>query len=126
MEFSDKQKELQKEKEIFHSLQKQRQELIGELRDIQGKTVHVSEIAMQTYHIERCQENESLQKKRVTQANKDVHTKREALIEATQKRKVMETLKSKQFEEFQSHAALIEQTTNDEMVIMRYNREKQK
>ena len=124
-EFSDKQKELRKENEHLKCIQQEKMLLIDELRNVQGKTVNVAEIAMNTASIKRYQKNETLQKEQVREASKKVEEKREALFDAIKKRKALENLKSKQYELHQSEANLLERTTIDEMAIVRHNRREQ-
>lgn len=119
-EFSEQQKELHKEKEVFQSIQHQKEMLIDDLRGIKGKTVNVSEITMKSESIKRCQKSEATQRERVREAKKRVNTKRDELLEATKKRKAMEILKTKQFEKYKSDADLLERTAADEMVIVRH------
>jgi flagellar protein FliJ len=121
-EFSEQKKEFQKEKEILRSIQNQKKKLIDALREIQGKTVNISEINTNSESIKRCQKNEAVQKERVLEAKKRVNIKREELLDATKKRKAMEILKSKQFERYKSDANIVERTAVDEMVIVRHNR----
>jgi len=124
-EFSEKQKELQKEKGVLQSIQQQKKELMDALRDIQGRTVNVSEITMNSDSMKRCQKNESLQKEHLREVKIKVDTKREELLEAAKKRKVMETLKTRQLEKYRSEAAVRERTAVDEMAIARHNRRQQ-
>ena len=92
------------------------------LRNIQGKTVNVTDIAMNTENIKKYQKSEALQKEQVKEATKKVEEKREALFEAIKKRKTLENLKSKHFELHQSETNLLERTAIDEMAIVRHNR----
>jgi flagellar protein FliJ len=121
-EFSEKQKELRREHERLKSIQQEKMLLIDELRNVQGKTVNVAEIVMNTDGIKRYQKSEISQKEQVMEASKKVEEKREALFEAIKKRKTLENLKSKQSELHQSEANLLERTVIDEMAIVRYNR----
>jgi flagellar export protein FliJ len=124
-EFSEKQKELCKEREHLKSIQQDKMLLVDELRNVQGKTVNVTEIAMNTDGIKRYQKFEVLQKEQVREATKNVEEKRTALFEAIKKRKTLENLKSKHFELHQSEANLLERTAIDEMAIVRHNRREQ-
>jgi flagellar export protein FliJ len=124
-EFSEKQKELCKEHEHLKSIQQDKMMLVDELRNVQGKTVNVTEIAMNTDGIKRYQKFEALQKEQVREATKKVEEKRTALFEAIKKRKTLENLKSKHFELHQSEANLLERTAIDEMAIVRHNRREQ-
>ena len=124
-EFSEKQKELRKEQEHLKSIQQEKMLLVDELRNVQGKTVNVTEIAMNADGIKRYQKSETLQKEQVREATKKVEEKRDVLFEAIKKRKSLENLKSKHFELHQSEANLLERTAIDEMAIVRHNRREQ-
>ena len=69
-EFSEKQKDLRKEHEHLKLIQQEKKLLIDELRNVQGKTVNVTEIAMNTEGIKRHQKSEILQKEQVREAQK--------------------------------------------------------
>mgnify|MGYP001191655342 CR=1 FL=1 len=124
-EFSQQQKELQRENEQLQSIQLQKTALIDELRNVQGKTVKVSEITMNAEYTRQCMKSEALQKEQVKEAEKMVEIKRETLFDAIKKRKSMEILKTKQYNQHQSDLNLIERTAIDEMAIVRHNRKKQ-
>jgi len=124
-EFSEKQMELLKEDNHLKSIQQEKKLLITELKNTQGKTVNVNDIAMNTDCIQRCQKNENLQKEQVKEAQKNMDEKKVALLEAMKKRKAMETLKTKQLELHLSESNLLERTTIDEMTIVRHNRREQ-
>ena len=51
--------------------------------------------------------------------------KKEALFDAIKKRKSMEILKTRQYDQHQSDLNLIERTAIDEMVLVRHNRKKE-
>jgi flagellar FliJ protein len=89
-EFSEHQKELQHEKECLQRIQQQKTELIDSLRSIKDKKVLVSEIALRSAHIKKCQEGETLQKEMVQNLKKKVDNKRDELLEATKKKKAMD------------------------------------
>lgn len=124
-EFSERQMELLNEDNHLKSIQQEKKLLINELKNVQGKTVNVNEIAMNTDCIKRYQKKETIQKEQVREAQKKVDEKKEALLEAMKKRKAMEILKSKQLELHLSEANLLERTTIDEMTIVRHNRREQ-
>jgi flagellar export protein FliJ len=124
-EFSETQKELCKEHEHLKSIQQDKMLLVDELRNVQGKTVNISEITMNTDGIKRYQKFEALQKEQVREATQKVEEKRTALFQAIKKRKTLENLKSKHLELHQSEANLLERTTIDEMAVVRHNRREQ-
>jgi flagellar FliJ protein len=121
-ELSQVRRELQKEKEVFESIRLKKKELINTFRDLKGKNVVIGDIAMHSENIKRCQKEEFVQKERVREAKLKVNIKKEELLEATKKRKAMEILKTKQFEEYQSELNILERSAIDEMAIVRHNR----
>lgn len=124
-EFSQQQRECQKENERLQTIQLQKSSLIDELRNVQGKSVNVSEITMNFEHIKQCMKREALQEEQVKEAERLSEVKKGDLFDAIGKRKSMETLKERQFGQHQSEMELIERNTIDEMVIVRHNRKKE-
>jgi len=124
-EFSQQQRELQKENEQLQAIQQQKRALIDELREVQGKTVSVTEITMNAEWIKGCLKSEELQKEQVKKAAKMTDTKKEALFDAIKKRKSMEILKTKQFTQHQFDLNLAERTAIDEIALVRHNRKKE-
>lgn len=124
-EFSQQQKELQRENEQLQSIQRQKMALIDELRNVQGKTVNVSEITMNAEYIKQCLKNEALQKEHVKETARIADIKREALFDAIKKRKSMEILKTRQYNQHQYDLNLLELTAIDEMALVRHNRKKE-
>jgi flagellar protein FliJ len=125
-EFSQKLKEFQRENEQLQSIHRQKTAIIDDLRNVQGKTVNVSEIKMNMEYIKQCLKRESLQQEQVKEAEKMATIKKEALFDAVKKRKSMEILKARQFDQHQSNLNLIERTAIDEMALIRHNRKKEK
>lgn len=124
-EFSQQQKELQRENERLQSIQRQKMALIDELRNVQGKTVNVYEITMNAEYIKHSLKSEALQKEQVKETERITDIKREALFDAVKKRKSMEILKTRQYNQHQSDLNLLERTAIDEMVIVHHNRKKE-
>ncbi|MBN1380278.1 MAG: flagellar export protein FliJ [Deltaproteobacteria bacterium] len=121
-EFSEQQKEFEHEKETLKKIKEQKIKLINSFRELKGQSTNIYEIILRSSNIKQCQKNEALQKERVQSAGVKVDQKREALLEATQKRKMMEILKSKAFEKFKANEIRLERTAIDEMAIVRHNR----
>jgi flagellar export protein FliJ len=124
-EFSQKQKELEKESERLESIQRQKMALVDELRTVQGKTVNISEIRTNAEYIKQCLKSEALQQEQVKEAAKTRDIKKKDLFDAIKKRKCMEILKMRQFNKHQYDLNLIERTAIDEMVLVRHNRKKE-
>ena len=125
LDFSEQQKALQKEKEELHNIQQQKMKILDNLRDIQGKTVNVSEIMLQSDGMALYQKYEDIQTERVVEAVKKTDEKKDELLEASKKRKTMEILKSKMFKKYQSESEAKERGLIDEMAILRHKRREQ-
>lgn len=124
-EFSQQQRESQKEHIRLQTIQQKKNALIDELRNVQGKTVKVSEITINVEHIKQYMKREAVQQEQVTEAERLTKIKKEALFDAIEKRKSMETLKTRHYDQHLSDMNLIERTTIDEMAIVRHNRKKE-
>jgi flagellar FliJ protein len=125
-EFSEQQKEVQKEEVHLLSIRQKITVLIDVLRNIQGKTVSVFDISMNTAGIKYFRVQEDAQKQRVDEAIKLMNIKKEALLEAMKKRKAIEIIKTKHYEKYQFDANLLERTANDEMSIVRHIRREER
>lgn len=121
-ELSERQKELNREKEVLQSIRKQKMELLDELRNIQGKTVNMYEIVVSTSGVDRCQKNEAAQDERVGDAARKLERTRETLLEAAKKRKTVEILKERALEKHRAETDLQQRNAMDEMVIARHGR----
>jgi flagellar FliJ protein len=121
-EFSEQQRELQKEKDALKKIEEQKIKLINAVREIQGKSVNIYEIILKSSDVKQCRKKEVEQCERVSEAGRKVDEKREELLEASKNRKMMEILKTKDFDKFQADANLLERTSIDEMAIVRHNR----
>jgi flagellar FliJ protein len=121
-EFSEQQRELQKEKEALKKIEEEKIRLINAVRDLQGKSVNIYEIILKSTNVKQCRKKEAEQEKRVTEAGRKVDEKREELLEAAKKRKMMEILKDKAINRHQTSANLLERSSIDEMAIVRHNR----
>jgi flagellar export protein FliJ len=124
-EFSQQQRELQRENERLQSIQRQRIALIAELRNVQGKTVNISEIKTNAEYIKQCLKSEALQQEQVKEAARMTDIKKEDLFDAIKKRKCIEILQTRQYNKHQYDLNLIERTAIDEMVLIRHNRKKE-
>lgn len=125
-EFSEQQKEVLKEEANLLSIKEKIEELIDVLRNIQGKTVSVSDISMNTAGIKYFRVQEDLQKQRVVEAITLMNLKKDALLEAMKKRKALEIIRTKHYEKYKFDADLLERTSNDEMSIVRHIRREER
>lgn len=121
-EFAAQQQELQKEQEALKKIEEQKLKLINDIRDMQGKSLNIFEIVLGSSNFKQCRKRESEQKERIAEEKKKTDRKREELLEASKKRKMMEKLRSNDFEKFSALSNLLEQAAIDEMAIVRHKR----
>jgi len=124
-EFSEHQKELQRETVSLHTIQQQKNELIDSIRNITDKKVSVSEIVLRSDHVKKYQEEEAVQKESLRNLKIKVDEKRDELLVATRGKKAMEICKTRHFEKYQAEGRILERTVIDELVIAEHNRRRQ-
>jgi flagellar protein FliJ len=121
-EFSEKKRELEIEELRLKSLIQERENLIGELRKMQDKSVRVDDIARCVSYVEKIRENEEKQIKVITQVREQLEAKRKELLEAVKKTKIMKKLKNRHAEEYADSLRAFEQKNSDEMAVLRFGR----
>lgn len=121
-EFSEKKRELELEELKLQSLIKEWSNLIGELRKMQNKSMHVDDISRYVSYVERVRENENKQHVIIAQVSGQLEAKRMELLEAVKKRKVIEKLRERHAEEYEDAARAFEQKNSDEMAVLKFGR----
>jgi flagellar protein FliJ len=122
--FSEKKRELEAEELKLQNLIEERLNLIGELRKMQNKPLHVDDISGRVSYIEQIKENEEKQNNVIALVKEQLEAKRIELLEAVKKRKVMERLKESHAEEYESSIRALEQKNSDEMAVLKFGRRK--
>jgi flagellar export protein FliJ len=120
--FAHQQEALAKEKEGLLAIQQQKKQLIDTLRDTRGKRISLADLLLNTTGVKQCLKCEELQQTRVHLAAAESDRQRGALLEAAQKRKAMEILKTKMQQKHQFAAEQLERAAIDEMAIVRHQR----
>ncbi len=123
-EFVEVRKHLEHEQERLCEIGEEKAKLLGELRDLQGNNFTAADISLCCAYHEIFKEKEILQKEIVRQADAAVNCLREALLEAVQKRKIMDSLSEKQLHEYQKKMAALERDMADEVAVVRFIRDK--
>lgn len=121
-EFLGKKRELELEEIKLQNLIKEWTELIGELRKMQNKSLHVDDIARHISYVNQVRENENKQNIIIKQVSEQLEAKRMELLEAVKKRKVMEKLRERHAEEYESAVRAFEQKNSDEMAVLKFGR----
>jgi flagellar FliJ protein len=121
-EFSEKKRELETEESRLKYLINERINLIGELRKMKDKLLHVDDIAHRVSYVEQVREKEHNQKQVIAKVMEQLESKRAELLEAVKKKKVMERLKETHAEEYESNINALEQKNSDEMSVLKFGR----
>ncbi|PKN77100.1 MAG: flagellar export protein FliJ [Deltaproteobacteria bacterium HGW-Deltaproteobacteria-10] len=121
-EFSEKKRELEIEELKLINLINEVANLIDELRKMQNKPLPVDDIARCVVYVEQVRENEKKQRITIAQVAEQLAAKRNELLEAVKKRKIMEKLKERHTEECIIAARALEQKNSDEMAVLKFGR----
>ena len=123
-EFAEVRKCLEHEQEKLCEIGEEKARLLGQLRELQGDNFNAADISLCHAYHEIFKEKEILQTEIVHRADAAVNCLREALLEAVQKRKVMDSLSEKQCHDYQKKMAATERNMADEVAVMRFIRDK--
>lgn len=121
-EFSEKKRELELEKLKLINLINERANLLDELRKMQNKSLHVDDIARRISYVEQLRENEKQQNIIIAQVSEQLEAKRNELLEAVKKTKIMEKLKERHVEQYENDERAYEQKNYDEMAVLKFGR----
>lgn len=121
-DFSEKKRQLEREKQTLKNLVKERLGLIDELKKMQNRILPVDNIARCVSYVEQVRKNEQKQKKIIAQVKEQLEDLRKELLEALKKAKVMEKLKEKHSEEYENAAKAFERLDSDEMAVLKFGR----
>lgn len=121
-EFSEKKRELEEEKLRLRNLIQERANLIDALRKMQNRMLNIEDIALYVSYVEKVRENETKQKTLIAQVKEQLEAKRKELLEAVKKKKVMEKLKERHTEEYESDMRAVERKNFDEMAVLKFGR----
>ena len=124
MDFVEEVRCLKEEKERLGGLQRQVNDALGLLRNLQEKTVEVMEMEMHLVHVRCCRRLVQEQRSVVEQREEEVRARRERLVHAMKERKVMETLRDHHDGEQKKKEETREQAAMDERAIIGARRKK--
>lgn len=122
VEFSEQKRRLEREKENLSKLRKERMLLVEQFKKKQEVVLSAADIALYVSCIKKVQEKEEDQQGLVRDVMIGLEIKREELLEAVKKAKMMETLKSQQLQEYEANVMDRERKASDEIAIIRFDR----
>jgi len=108
---------LLQERRKIRNLQKGKHSLLKELRERQKISLSASEILLYVRFIEQLSNDIDKQKRKIFEVEKKCDQRRDDLIEATKRRKVLEILKERGFEAYKHQMMKREQDFLDEVAI---------
>ena len=120
VEFSDKVRRLEAEKGILEELKRERLALIGQLVKMQERRLSATDISLYHSYIHYIKDTQATQEGVISEAANEVENKREELLDAVKKRKVIEILKQKKLAEYQADIINRERKELDEVGIFRF------
>lgn len=115
---------LAEENRKLRTYKKEKNKLLGEMQQKQGEGITASENLLYFDFINRLSRDLDKQKVRLSEAEKIYDRKREELIEAVKKRKILEKLKDKKLAEYNQILEKSEQDFINEAAISQFNRKK--
>ncbi|NPU84722.1 MAG: flagellar export protein FliJ [Syntrophaceae bacterium] len=118
MEFVEEARCLKEEKERLGGMQRQVNDALGLLRNLQQKTIEVMEMEMHLVHVRNCRRLVQEQRAVVDRREGEVRARRERLVQAMKERKVMETLRDRHHAEQKKEEDTREQAAMDERATM--------
>jgi len=119
-EFSDVILKLNAERKTLAALAAEERLLIEQWRELAGRTAKATDFGLYGDYIKRVQHALHDQSAAVSAAEAEVERKRVALLAAVKERKILETLKEKKREAYESAAAERERKTLDEVAILKF------
>lgn len=120
LEFADKMRRLENEKEILEGLKRERLALIGQLIKLPGRRLPAADISLYHSYISHIKDMQGSQKGVIGEAAREAEDKRTELLETVKKRKAIEILKQKKLEEYQADIINKERKELDEVGILRF------
>lgn len=119
-EFSDATVELNAERLTMTALVEKETLLIVQWRELAGQPAKASDFSLYTEYIRRVQQSLRDQAAVVIAAEEEVDRKRAALLASVKERKILETLKEKKRQSYESWIAERERKTMDEVAILKF------
>jgi flagellar protein FliJ len=119
-EFSDATMKLNAERMTMAALADEEMLLIEQWRELAGRPAKATDYSLYTEYIKRVQHSLHDQSAVVSAAEEEVERKRVALLAVVKERKMLERLKEKRRQAYESSAAERERKTLDEVAILKF------
>lgn len=124
VEFAESKQQLEKEQAILAEIREEKAQVLRQLKSMQNLVFNAAEISLCLYYHKLFNEKEALQLELVLKADAEVTRRRALLMEAMQKRQVMDKLNEEQLREYKKALIDGERQSADETAVMRFARNK--
>lgn len=115
--FAEAQAQLAQERAVLESLLHEREACLR--RSQRRHRLMMSMLTVEQTYLSALEERIVVQRERVTQAERLLEERRQALLEAQRERKALERLREKQYEQWRQEMLRVEQKALDELATMR-------
>lgn len=119
LEFADKKRNLNCEKETLKKLKRWRAGLISRLKKMGESKLSAADISIYLSYISYMKDEENHSEEIIRQIGKELEEKRIKLVNASRKRKILEIIKEKKLKEYRLSLTVKEQKELDEAGIFR-------
>lgn len=121
-EFADAKRLIDCEKATLKKLKKERVDLIFRLKKLGEKRLSAADISIHLSYISRMKDDEIHREESIYTAEKELKEKKEKLVNASKKKKILEILKEKKLKEYRLFLTSREQKELEESWLLRFDR----
>jgi flagellar FliJ protein len=116
---------LQRENGHLHDLQRKHQEVLGELAEQRSAGADCGESNWFYLYLDRLRFELRRNAERIHRLEKDIQEQKAILIEASKKKKILDSLRTKEKKAYVSAADKQEQKATDDLVVIRFSHKSQ-
>ena len=122
LEFADRKRNLDCEKETLKKLRRVMAVLISRLKKMGESKLSAADASIYLSYISYIKDEENHRKEIICQIEKELEEKRTKLVNASRKRRILEIIKEKKLEEYRLSLITREQKELDESWLLRFGR----
>jgi flagellar FliJ protein len=122
LEFADRKRNLDYEKETLKKLRRERADLISRLKKMGESKLSAAHASIYLYYISHIKDEENHREEIICQIEEELEEKRTKLVNASRKRRILEIIKEKKLEEYRLSLISREQKELDESWLLKFGR----
>lgn len=119
LELANIKNRLDREQKTLNKVKKERAALTARLENMGESSLCAADVSVFFSYIHRMKKQENLQKEVICKVEKELETQRQAFVNASRKRKILDTVKEKKLAEYRLDLIRREQKELDEAGILR-------